>query len=1529
MGLFDDVQKKSGLFSNVGAAETPRLSITQPTSMGVNKSTPYMTSYGTSDLLKDAWSFTKNVFVGGDDTAGGIFRNTVLGLPQAAKDVFFPTRGFTDEEIKNAKPTFEEKVTALPRYAAEFTSSIGNLAGELFTDQLYGVSQTKTGSLFADVGAELEKLGKPKTPGEAQTMRIGDVVNVLPVGSIKISGTTAEAIARSKNASDIFRLIKGELPNLADNTAEQYSKILTNIDDADKVQRILNKTEFALSGGKDVTETRNLSILGEGNPSDILGSKRYQIQKTADAERFMKTQATSPSGFNLGGAVSAEERALALERSKQIIKDLNNSPMADLLSEARKYKSAEEFVKAKSPALDYLENIKNDNNYKITKAVTGNDESRGLARIFQQRIDEGKVPKNVLDDFYSKTGSVIDMEAGYPISPMNGVRASHIDNFLDNPQVSQLTDIWNKANGIKTQEIPGIGSVKIDDSIIVSDDIIPVENQEIADIDWTDNFADDFASINTKVDELSRQLKATSSKEKATLESKIDDLIKKGAQLENDFLTKWRGKPQSEIRAKLDELDLTEYNLDMQEEYLLDHPINQLRKYEAKSGDYKGELPEVVGYGKSRFAREGDQFADELGMTSEEARAKYNEIKIKRAELKGARYSIREERKALKGILREIKSQGKVSGEGTLGPSRPVSAQEPQFEGEAKSLEQVAQEMLGETNLENIGGSSSLPNIVQQSQIPVEKKVNILDYLRTPEKVLRKIGLGDEADFLRKQYEKYLAELPGNIDKITEWSKRVPAESNEKIFDWLDGKGGVLSTEELAVGNEIKSWLAQWADRLDLPEDNRISYYITHLFDPELIKKEFDQDLAKIIESKIAGEVYDPFLQKRLGKLGYKRDTWAALDAYVKRATRKVHMDPALEQMKNRAPSLELSQWKYVKRYIDEVNMRPTDIDNLIDNGLKSVFGYRFGLRPTTAVLATLRRMTYRAMLGLNVGSALRNLSQGANTYAKLGEKYTTIGYAKLLSSSARAEIEKSGILAQQFVQDRKLSATKKAMEKIDRGLFFFFETAEKINRGAAYLGAKSKAIAEGKSEKEAIEYAKQIVRDTQFTFGSIDTPVGMGSDIVKSLVQFQTFTTKQIEFLAEMAKNKDFLGLLRYGVAGLAFVYTIGKAFGMEEKDLIPTYRFGVPASMKFPWEVGKAIINAPDKYGNPRNMSEKARDIMRTLGGLIPAGVQAKKTLEGVQAMQQGKATNSAGTPLYDVGGSTSKNAQAIIFGKYVGQGARDYYDNEMSYAESRYEMLTRSKTPKADFDKIIKEDPNLARNILKVKEKKDLGITKDDEKILNMNNGPRAQHIYREFEKLKTKEEKAALWEEYAKKKIITKDVAQKLDYLFKNPPPKESKIKDFLNALFGVKTASASELPDVWIRDNRINTKDIEEATAILFGEISNRSSDKQILEAQTILNTAFNRMDQYRARGMEKTLTEVLQAPNQYQAYKEKQYNKYKSGKLDSLDQRKIDSISKVIAQLYDGSFQNNIGDYVFYKHMPDGRIIASPGKLFK
>lgn len=711
----------------------------------------------------------------------------------------------------------------------------------------------------------------------------------------------------------------------------------------------------------------------------------------------------------------------------------------------------------------------------------------------------------------------------------------------------------------------------------------------------------------------------------------------------------------------------------------------------------------------------------------------------------------------------------------------------PPFEGsygEVKVTEILARQAESIVHGSDIPPDVSMRELIEKTVTPVQKTVNHIDtYLRTPDRVMEKIGFGEEAKDLRRAMDSYWKELPKNLEKIGEWAKAVPAKSNIRIFKFLDGQAIDLTPDEHLVASEVKTWLREWADRLGLAQDDRVTDYITRIFDNGQSPAMFDEDLAKIIADKVPGSVYNPFTLRRLGAKGYRQDTWKALEAYVKRGTRKVHLDPVLERIQARTGQelattpLEESQYKYIQKYIHNINMRPSDVDKGWDNLIKTIFtnktvakiyaGARkasfgilpeIGQRPVTSILRFLRQMTSRAMLGLNPGSALRNLSQGVNTYAVLGEKYTVIGYAKMLKRGAMEELNNEGVLNASFIQDKQLSATKKALEKIDKMLYSFFEMAERINRGSAYFGAKSKALDAGKTEEEAVEYAKDIVRKTQFSFDSVDTPVGMGSDIVKTLLQFQTYTTKQTEFILGLAKDKNFLGLLRYAVAGMVFVYTVGKAFGMKPQELIPAFRFGAPPSWTIPIAVGGAIANVPDKYGNTLPLGKRAQNVgSAVLKAGVPAGTQINKTYQGYKAVQAGASLDAAGRKQFSVGGSLGKNIQSLAFGKYANSAADDHF-NGITPAERAYSDLSKSKTPKADLLNLAKKDPALVKQVLAIVKKRAAGITPEDDKVLNMGvaSGQRARYVADKLNKLKTNQEKKAFLLLEVKKKIVTKEV-----------------------------------------------------------------------------------------------------------------------------------------------------------------------------
>lgn len=982
-------------------------------------------------------------------------------------------------------------------------------------------------------------------------------------------------------------------------------------------------------------KTTNLALgfLGHG----ASGPKRNLAKEYAEQEAKKLAEQVAQKG----------SAAPLLAKTNQIVARTPTSKVSNiepLTTEARKYKSAEEFVKGLSK-----KEFRYDDT--VSGIIEPNYNSKFGTLPFEEvnklQWNQGSVDPKGVKKWLKK------IQAGERPYVMVDVTRHYMDGNV--PPVPRIIDGHTRFEAYRDAGIKDIPIIDRSGKILkdgqgLTDFYNQATKSEAGDVVTSIAQSKDPADIakllnNTGVDK-------TQVPQMSKVLAGVDNPNKVTKIIEGFDVTRTPRKPL-ELPDVLEE---KRASLDLKKEILANDPARDLSKFAARRGDYKGLLPEVTGTGKSNFGRKGDNIVTELGFKdSEEARAAYEQYVTKKNSLK-----LREQ--DLKKEIKSYTTQEKARAKGLL--EKPASSQKKNAplqvsEGEARTLEKTAQQQVEKSNLVDNSESFSLSKIVQQHQTPVKAKVSMLDYIRTPEHVLKKIGLEREAGIMRDAYEGYLKELPENIEKITTWSKQVGKPSNERIFKYLDGEAIDLAPNEKRVASEIKSWLGEWADRLGLPKDDRIGNYITHLFDDQLIAKEFDEDLAKIIADKIPGSVYDPFLQKRLGAKGYKQDTWAALDAYAKRATRKVHMDPALSSLEEASQGLEKSQWDYVKNYADRVNMRPTDIDNLIDNGIKQMVGYRFGQRPTLAVTRLLRQMTYRGMLGLNISSALRNLSQGANTYAKLGEKYTAIGYTKLLSPKNHEELLREGVLNAGFIEDRAMSATMKAVEKVDKVLWFMFDQAERINRGAAYFGAKSKALAQGKTEQEAIKFAKKIVRDTQFVFGSIDTPLAMQSDIMKTLTQFQSFTTKQIEFLANMAKNKEFLGLARYATAGLAFVYTIGQAFGMEPKDLIPIYRLGTPPSLKLPVETGKALLGSPDKYGNQRDLKKKLSDIGKSAIGLIPGGIQGKKTYEGYRAVQEGASTDKAGRTQFEVGGSLAKDAQAILFGKYAAQEAKDYFD------------------------------------------------------------------------------------------------------------------------------------------------------------------------------------------------------------------------------------------------------------------------------
>lgn len=127
------------------------------------------------------------------------------------------------------------------------------------------------------------------------------------------------------------------------------------------------------------------------------------------------------------------------------------------------------------------------------------------------------------------------------------------------------------------------------------------------------------------------------------------------------------------VQNQLDELSRMEQHLAETEILIKENPVLGLKQYEAKSGDFKGTLPEALGlsleeikksrsYGKIRsadtikFIQQGDQIAAELGMTPDEATIKYEELKQQLSDVRAAKTDLKTKQAGLAEELKKAKT---------------------------------------------------------------------------------------------------------------------------------------------------------------------------------------------------------------------------------------------------------------------------------------------------------------------------------------------------------------------------------------------------------------------------------------------------------------------------------------------------------------------------------------------------------------------------------------------------------------------------------------------------------------------------------------------------------------------------------------------------------------------------------------------------------------------------------------------------------------------------------------------------------
>ncbi len=240
--------------------------------------------------------------------------------------------------------------------------------------------------------------------------------------------------------------------------------------------------------------------------------------------------------------------------------------------------------------------------------------------------------------------------------------------------------------------------------------------------------------------------------------------------------------------------------------------------------------------------------------------------------------------------------------------------------------------------------------------------------------------------------------------------------------------------------------------------------------------------------------------------------------------------------------------------------------------------------------------------LGLNIGSAMVNLTQTfINTYPILGEKWTAVGVQRALAalySQARNHdapgrmspdahlLNRADIRTRfRYAEDTQwLSESPGVLKRLS---MLPFESAERLNRAASFLGAYARAEDGGASPGEAMRQAEAVLTRTQFHQGGANKPEMLRQQWARIPLQFKNFMAQQIAFA---------FGLRGPGEIGrfLMMLFLIGGALA-------------IPGFQLFDWLVellfkAKASDMVAEQIADAQRFGDFAGGVMETVARGLP---------------------------------------------------------------------------------------------------------------------------------------------------------------------------------------------------------------------------------------------------------------------------------------------------------------------------------------
>lgn len=407
------------------------------------------------------------------------------------------------------------------------------------------------------------------------------------------------------------------------------------------------------------------------------------------------------------------------------------------------------------------------------------------------------------------------------------------------------------------------------------------------------------------------------------------------------------------------------------------------------------------------------------------------------------------------------------------------------------------------------------------------------------------------------RFASQIAQMRGE-DSAREWLDSIGEDSS--IMDDLEG---FLTPKEKAVNAKWTTLFFEPSRKMGIAEglidgkqqfDNYLSFY--HDSTLRLNRKKIRDAAAELareigVPVHIAEQILEKANPKKVsfGSFDFTRQEWSIpglrdadmiAEIYRKGFARKVAISRFLAEANPLTKKIvDPALRTYARRYIAQYAGKPQTSQVMTDaawNALMSRIPILRSIKPSAGEMAGwFTALQYNAKIGFNLFTPMLNLTQTVlNTMPYAGTRRTVsvlpramaaVALPMKLNPFARdiARLRRGGVFNDDPSQgkfDRPVFHG--VAEHVQKAASFLFDKAESLNRATAYLAGLDLAASEGLKGEHAVQRAREVVRVTQFYSGRLDAPLFSRTPIGKLVMQFKTFTVKQLEFVGQLNRRQQ-----------------------------------------------------------------------------------------------------------------------------------------------------------------------------------------------------------------------------------------------------------------------------------------------------------------------------------------------------------------------------------------------------------------------